>query len=109
MSALIVSLVPTEAFAQSNNGQHSVPPPVARAVERTGAITIDGRLDDAGWASTTPITNFTQSDPNEGQPGTQRTEVRFLYDSDALFVGARMYDSLGAKGVSTRLARRDQG
>ncbi|MBA3559385.1 MAG: carbohydrate binding family 9 domain-containing protein [Gemmatimonadaceae bacterium] len=109
MSALVVCVVQTEAFAQSTNGQHSVPPPVARAVEWTGAITIDGRLDDAGWASATPITNFTQFDPNEGQPGTQRTEVRFLYDSDALFVGARMYDSLGAKGVSTRLARRDQG
>ncbi|MGI9076617.1 MAG: DUF5916 domain-containing protein [Gemmatimonadaceae bacterium] len=100
---------PTGLYAQSTSGQHSVAPLASRAVKRTGAITIDGRLDDAGWAAAIAITSFTQSDPNEGQPGTQRTEVRFLYDSDALFVGARMYDSLGASGVSTRLARRDQG
>ncbi|MBC7788718.1 MAG: carbohydrate binding family 9 domain-containing protein [Anaerolineae bacterium] len=105
----LISAPPAPAYSQAANGQHSVAPPVSRAVQRTGPITIDGRLDDAGWAAATPITNFTQFDPNEGQPGTQRTEVRFLYDSDALFVGARMYDSLGAKGVSTRLARRDQG
>jgi hypothetical protein len=49
-----------------------------------------------------------QQDPNEGQPATQRTEVRFAYDADALYIGARMYDSLGARGVRTRLTRRDQ-
>jgi hypothetical protein len=31
--------------------------------------------------------------------------VRFLYDDDALYVGAKMYDTTGAKGVTTRLVR----
>ena len=53
-------------------------------------------------------TGFIQSEPNEGQPATQRTEVRFLFDAEALYVGARMHDSLGAAGVRTRLGRRDQ-
>ncbi len=40
---------------------------------------------------------------DEGKAGTQRTEVRFAYDDEAVYVGARMFDSLGAKGVVTRL------
>ena len=53
-------------------------------------------------------TGFIQQDPEEGQPATQRTEIRFAYDADALYVGARMLDSLGARGVHTQLTRRDQ-
>jgi hypothetical protein len=52
-------------------------------------------------------TGFLQNEPEEGQPATQRTEVRFAYDGEALYVGARMYDDGGAEGVTTRLVRRD--
>ena len=48
-----------------------------------------------------------QVDPEEGKPASQRTEVRFLFDDDALYVGAKMYDTEGAQGVTTRLVRRD--
>jgi hypothetical protein len=68
---------------------------------------IDGRLDDEGWSKATPITEFTQIDPEGGQAGTQRTEVRFLYDNEALYVGARMYEKNGPKDIVTRLVRRD--
>src|SRR5439155_24460647 len=43
----------------------------------------------------------------EGQPATQRTEVRFAFDGAALYVWARMFDDHGAAGVRTRLVRRD--
>jgi len=85
-----------------------VPPPVAHAARRTGPITIDGRLDEAAWSAATPITTFRQTQPVEGAPATQRTEVRVLYDADAIYIGARMYDTLGARGVRSRVARRDQ-
>ena len=49
-----------------------------------------------------------QSTPDEGKPPSQRTELRILYDAGAIYIGARMYDSLGAKGVRSALARRDQ-
>jgi hypothetical protein len=95
--------------AQQQAGlNHPSTPPVAQAVKRNGAIHVDGKLDEAAWTAATPITQFLQSDPKEGQPATQRTEVRFLYDDEALYVGARMFDSLGAVGVTTRLVRRDQ-
>jgi Domain of unknown function (DUF5916) len=86
---------------------HPTPPPVVQAVRVTGEITLDGKLDEPAWQAAIPATTFQQTQPAEGPPGTQRTEVRFLYDDDALYIGARMYDSLGERGVHTRLARRD--
>jgi Domain of unknown function (DUF5916)/Carbohydrate family 9 binding domain-like len=96
------------AAQQSNASVHPVPPPVAQAASRSGPIVIDGKLDDAAWQAATPITDFHQSFPNDGQPPSDRTEVRVLYDDDAFYLGARMYDSKGAKGVHSVLARRDQ-
>ncbi len=82
--------------------------PVATAASVSGGITIDGKLDEAAWGKATLISDFHQQQPNEGAPPTQRTEIRVLYDERALYIGARMYDSLGASGVRAPLARRDQ-
>ena len=41
---------------------------------------IDGRVDDAVWGQVSPFTSFIQQEPNEGQPATERTEIRFLLD-----------------------------
>ena len=53
-----------------------------------------------------PAKDFLQKDPDEGKPATEPTEVRFLYDDDALYVGARMFDSEPSK-IAKRLTRRD--
>jgi hypothetical protein len=82
--------------------------PTLRAAPRTAPIKLDGVLDEAVWTEAPAAKDFRQRDPDEGRPATQRTEVRFAYDSDALYIGARMYDSLGAAGVRTSLTRRDQ-
>jgi hypothetical protein len=74
---------------------HSVPVPAARAVRRASAVALDGKLGDAAWADAPPIAEFTQFDPDPGKPASQRTEVRFLFDADALYVGARLYDTQG--------------
>ncbi len=86
---------------------HRVPVPEARAVARSGAIVLDAKLDEPAWRTAAPITEFTQVDPDEGKPASQRTEVRILYDDAALYIGAKMYDDKGAAGVTTRLVRRD--
>lgn len=93
--------------AQSRN-VHPTPAALVTAVPRNAAISIDGRLDEAAWSAATPATEFTQSQPIEGAAATQRTEVRFLFDGAALYIGARMYDSLGARGIKTAAVRRDQ-
>ncbi|HZE09783.1 MAG TPA: DUF5916 domain-containing protein, partial [Gemmatimonadaceae bacterium] len=99
-------LAPLEA--QKTTRSQTDPRPVARAVLRTGEVTIDGRLDEAAWAAATPIGELVQAVPDEGKAPSERTEIRILYDAGAIYIGARMYDSLGAKGVHSALARRDQ-
>ncbi|HEX2077344.1 MAG TPA: DUF5916 domain-containing protein [Longimicrobium sp.] len=79
-------------------------PPQTAAVRTTLPVRIDGALNDAAWQAATPITAFVQLDPTEGQPATERTEVRFVYDDDALYVGAMLYDR---QPVRARLGRRD--
>ena len=54
-----------------------------------GSIVVDGRLDEGEWQSATPATDFVQQQPREGAPATHRSEVRFLYDDDNLYVGGR--------------------
>ena len=54
---------------------------------------IDGRLDEPAWRDAPAITNFTQVLPVEGTPPTERTEVRFLYTRDALYIAVRCFDS----------------
>jgi hypothetical protein len=54
---------------------------------------IDGVLDEAVWQSAPVIDDFTQQEPNEGLPATERTEVRLLYGARSLFIGVHAYDS----------------
>lgn len=78
------------------------------AVPLGGAeIRVDGRLDELVWATAQPITDFVQKEPVEGAPPTERTEVRFVYGADALYVGARMYSSGGSESIQAPLGRRD--
>ena len=77
-----------------------MPVPTATAAEKVGNIIVDGRLDEEGWSKATPITEFTQVDPDEGKPATQRMDVRFLFDNEALYVGARMYEKNGGRTSS---------
>lgn len=86
---------------------HELRAPAVRAVALEGEIDLNGRLDEAVWSSAPAATGFVQRDPDEGRPASQRTEVRFVYGEDHLYVGARMYDEAGTEGVSSRLVRRD--
>ena len=106
-AALCLLLAPA-AETQSADTTHAHTRPRMTAAARAGPIVLDGRLDESAWSASTPASGFTQSEPNEGQPATQPTEVRILYDEAALYIGARMFDSLGARGVRSYLSRRDQ-
>ena len=53
---------------------------------------IDGVLDDAVWVTAPSMDDMHQFEPvDHGEP-SERTEVWILYDSDNLYVGARMWD-----------------
>ena len=67
---------------------------------------IDGRLSEDIWSRAQPASDFTQRDPDEGRPATERTEIRVLYDNDALYVAARLFDS-EPELIGRRLSSRD--
>src|SRR5688572_27085924 len=68
------------APASATNAQHvdHANTPTLAAARRTGAVTIDGKLNDAAWQAATPFTGFRQLDPQEGQPVSERTEARAM-------------------------------
>ena len=71
------------------------------------APTIDGDIaGDPAWQSATPITNFWQEQPDEGQPASEKTEVRVIYTADTLYVGVQLFDS-DPSGIIVSDARRD--
>lgn len=54
---------------------------------------IDGKLDDAVWAQAAVVDDLHQVNPVEYAKPFERTEIYLLYDDDALYVGARLYDT----------------
>ena len=64
-------------------------------------IKLDGRLNEPVWESAEPVSNFTQRELVEGDPATEKTEVRILYDDDNLYVGVKCFDS-DPRGLSTK-------
>ena len=86
----------------------AAPRPIANALRRAGPVVVDGRIDEDAWKGAQVISDFRQFQPTEGAGASQRTEVRILYDDHAIYIGARLYDSLGARGIRAPLARRDQ-
>jgi hypothetical protein len=96
---VLLLLVPIVSRSGSNlrrvTAQRTPQPPV-----------IDGILAEKEWQHATPATDFVQRDPLEGQPATERTEIRVLYDDEALYFGCMFYDSR-PEGIVARLTRRD--
>ncbi|MBI4541198.1 MAG: carbohydrate binding family 9 domain-containing protein [Gemmatimonadetes bacterium] len=77
------------------------------AAPRNGEIRIDGYLEEEAWVTATAAQDFIQQEPFEGMPAAEPTEVRVLYDGQALYVGARMYDSEPHR-IADQLVRRDE-
>ena len=99
MFVAIVGLVPASLLAeQSGNqvlGRREVTPagtPFLRAIPLDEAPVIDGDvLGDAAWDGVVSSTGFLQTTPDEGQPASERTEVRVAYDQETLYFGVICY------------------
>ena len=72
----------------------------------TGAIRVDGLLDEPAWRGADSIDGLTQREPQVGLPGSERTVVRILRDEEALYVGVHAYDSAPER-IRASLFRRD--
>src|SRR6188768_3799537 len=69
-------------------------------------LAIDGRLDEIAWKRARPSDAFTQKRPAQGEPPSEHTSVRVLYDDDALYIGVECAQVTAP--VVSRLTRRDR-
>ena len=69
------------------------------------AIKVDGKLDEPVWSQIEPITKFTQTTPDEGQPVSQRTEARIFYDDNNIYLCFKFWDD--PKTIHHRMAAHD--
>jgi len=70
-------------------------------------LLVDGRLDESVWDLVEFSSGFLTQGSDRGHPAEERTEVAFLYDEEALYVGARMF-SLSPADLHPLVGRRDQ-
>lgn len=93
LSAAIALVLSPAASAQDVTTTPVVPQKQVRAVRVATPPVIDGRMDDAVWQQAEPITDFHQIRPGNQTEPSERTEVYVVYDDDAMYIAARMYDS----------------
>jgi hypothetical protein len=102
---MLAVLLLSAAAAAQNPPPAGTEPPRLRALRVSETIQIDGHLDESAWARAEPATDFRQEEPNEGQPATERTEVRILFDDRNLYIGIRAFDSDAARIQARDLTR----
>jgi hypothetical protein len=78
---------------------------VVPAVRVDQAPRIDGVLDDQVWQNAPVVDEFTQQEPREGAPASERTEVRILYDGRSLLIAVHAFDAQPAGIVATEMRR----
>jgi hypothetical protein len=101
----LLALVLVPVAVQGSTGAAPPHPPI-QTVRASGPIRCDGVLDEASWTLAPPVTAFYQQTPDQGAPATQRSEYRILFDSGALYIGARLYDA-HPESIQANLGRRD--
>jgi hypothetical protein len=92
-AAVLLMLLPAVAVQGQASSSTAEPRKTVRMVRTDTPPVIDGKLDDAVWQQADVITDFHQIRPGDGAATSEPTEVYLLYDDDAFYIGARMYDS----------------
>ena len=87
-----------QTIARSSSGQVTL-----RAVRLTSPIDLDGRLDEPVYSEIMPASGFTQTEPVQGRPASDDTDVWILFDADNLYVTARMWESEPARMVANEM------
>lgn len=73
-----------------------------QAIRATTPVKVDGVMDEATWSSAPIVDTFIQQEPQEGQPATDRTEVRVIYDAGHLYIGIHAYATLAVSATEMR-------
>ena len=93
----VILLSPSDLIAQERRS--------GAAVFATNSLRVDGVFDEAVWQATPAMGAFLQRDPHEGDPLSERTEVKIVYTSKSLFVAIRCFDAEPARVLATELRR----
>ncbi|WP_211097047.1 DUF5916 domain-containing protein [Neolewinella litorea] len=104
--ALLAAIAGVVGGQESVLAQDSLKSVTARFTE--AEITLDGRLDEAAWATAEPIDDFLQYFPTDSAEAEYGTEVRILYSETMLYVGIRA-ETNGQGYVVTSLRRDFRG
>jgi hypothetical protein len=96
LCVLLLCLLVTTGYPQAKS---------LTAVKTTGIPKIDGSLTDAAWNTAPLVTDFIQNYPAYGQPATNRSVVKILYDNEAIYIGAYLYDD--PQLIRSQLTSRD--
>ncbi len=81
---LILMVIPLSVLSNTKKA--------AQAIRIAASPEIDGKLDEDVWDHVPSLTDFLQWNPHNGQPASQRTEVKICYDDSAIYIGAICYD-----------------
>ena len=76
-------------------------------VSTASEIIIDGQMDEIAWESAPVIDDFLVSTPNQFDQPSEYTQVYILYDQDALYIGARLWDSQ-AENITAQILRQGE-
>ncbi|MBU0473230.1 MAG: carbohydrate binding family 9 domain-containing protein [Bacteroidetes bacterium] len=68
-------------------------------------LVIDGKLTESVYQNS-PLSEFTQKDPDEGKPTSEKTEIWISHDSENLYFSGKFYDS-NPDSIDVTLMRRD--
>ena len=90
LSAGVASAQTAAQLEIVNSGRRTMTAERLRDDER---IVLDGVLDEAAWGRAVHGGEFVMQDPVLGNPPTERTEIRVVYNRDHLYIGATLYDS----------------
>jgi Domain of unknown function (DUF5916)/Carbohydrate family 9 binding domain-like len=97
---LIILLSSFGAFAQIEEERSEI-----NAFKMNAQIKVDGILDENVWSSSETVSDFIQNTPIAGAPSIRQTEVKLVYDNNAIYIGATMYDERDS--MTLTLSQRD--
>jgi hypothetical protein len=93
--------------AHSSPGDTTVPKKKYFTSPLSSAITLDGIPAEKAWDAVDWGGDFIQWQPNEGQPPSQQTNFKILYDEKYLYIAYRCHD-LAPDSIIRRMGRRDE-
>ena len=104
-----LALLSASGQAQDNDSSSETRPSMqAQRIPAGMTIELDGFLDEQAWSLAQAITQFRQQEPVEGGEPSEATEIRILFDDQALYIGAMLYDS-DPEGILAYQLQRDAG